>query len=156
MSPQHKRAPKCYRAQLTGADGWQGYLGGRVASWKQLWWTRSGRGRQPAVTRALRGVGAPWRHMSRTVPWTVIEMGVHWKEGLICQRGQRWPLKEGWQRQREQEMPRDLWLIPYLKVHRRHSLGTLRNTQQGWGSETHEDQRNTDYFHPVLINHEIN
>lgn len=151
MSPQHKHG-LLSTAGLNRADGWQGDLGDKVPSWKWLWWMCSWRERQPAGTMALSGIGVPWRHMSCTVHWTVIEMDVHREEGFICQREQPWPFKEGWKRQREQQMLCDLWMISYLKIHRRHSLGIFRNTQQGWGSEEHEDQRNTGYFYPALIN----
>lgn len=58
MFPQRKHG-LLSTAGLNWAAGWQGYLGDKVASWKRLWWTCSGRVRQPAVTTALRGLGFP-------------------------------------------------------------------------------------------------
>lgn len=82
------------------------------------------------------GSGVPWSSLGYTVQWTVMEINVHWEEGLSDQSKQQWlfPKVAG---RGEGKMLYGLWLIP-LWEHRAHLLGhfkkylTVVRTRETW------------------------
>lgn len=82
------------------------------------------------------GSGVPWSPLGYTVQWMVMEINIHWEEGLSDQSKQQWlfPKVAG---RGEGKMLYGLWLIP-LWAHRAHLLGhfqkylTVVRTRETW------------------------
>lgn len=96
------------------------------------------------------GSGVPWSFLGYTVQWTVMEINVHWEEGLSDQSKQQWlfPKVAG---RGEGKMLYGLWLIP-LWEHRAHLLGHFKKIFNcGKNPRNMADTWNIPTWHPSTM-----